>query len=346
MNTHGFPAGITRTQCAVGIRRAAAGRLDRTAFPVAAADRPGDTVNNEEGAGALDARRATAGVGIANLAVCILGADHLGHARLRRGRLAATKPRARQYSGAHEAQRPPAIDRGAPDPREAIKCVSVHLNAPSRRRSSLSVTSGRARTGAGTSQPTPVVPTSSVAGLGRQLCGEVGARPLTPSAGLGADATVLHAMLGVPLALLATEPAGRGASLEGRRHELRFAGSLARDDAAGRLTEVGAVEIEPDSADQHGDIGLAQTRISTGRASLRTVDTGANAGQERVIRVCRVGMGVEHRLGKAHRNPSFLIEVIEWVRSQPQRRDLIPHALGRARRWLAWLRRSVARGSS
>jgi hypothetical protein len=59
---------------------------------------------------------------------------------------------------------------------------------------------------------------------------------------------VLHPVLRVPLALVTAKLAGRGARLEGRNDHLRFERGLTRDDAAGRVAEIGTIEIEPDAA--------------------------------------------------------------------------------------------------
>src|SRR5688500_11595396 len=91
---------------------------------------------------------------------------------------------------------------------------------------------------------TRLVPRSFVACLGRQLCEEAVAGLLTGPAGLGTDATMLHAVLRMPLALVATEPAGGRACLEGGPNQLRFERRLPRHHAAGRIAQIGAVEIE------------------------------------------------------------------------------------------------------
>jgi hypothetical protein len=123
---------------------------------------------------------------------------------------------------------------------------------------------------------------------------------LTGSAGLSTHTTVLHAVLSMSLALVTAEAAGGRAGLEGRSNHVRFEGGLARDNATSRITEIGTIEIEPDAAGKRFRIGLAQTRISARRASLRAIEASADTGHKRVICDGRLGMRLDHRLGKAH----------------------------------------------
>ena len=73
-------------------------------------------------------------------------------------------------------------------------------------------------------------------------------RLLTGSTRLGANAAVLHAVLGVHLAFFAAESTRRCASLKSGGDDLSIERCLARHDAAGRFTEIGTIEIEPDAA--------------------------------------------------------------------------------------------------
>jgi hypothetical protein len=115
---------------------------------------------------------------------------------------------------------------------------------------------------------------------------------------------VLHPVLRVQLALVTAKAAGRSARLEGRRNHVSFERGLTRDDATGRITEIGTIEIEPDAAGERFRVSLAQTRISARRTRLRAVETGADAGQDCVIGDDRLRMRLDHGLRETHRDSS------------------------------------------
>lgn len=104
---------------------------------------------------------------------------------------------------------------------------------------------------------------------------------LTPAARLGADATVLHAMLGMLLAFITTEFACLRACLEKRPAQRRLERRLARLDITGCRADVGAVQIEADAADQHLNLLFTKAGIGAGGASLRAIETRADALDER-----------------------------------------------------------------
>jgi hypothetical protein len=136
------------------------------------------------------------------------------------------------------------------------------------------------------------------------LTAECVTRLLTGSAGLSADPTVLHPVLRMLLALISAKAAGRGTRLEGRSNHVSFERGLTRDDAAGRITEIGTIEIEPDAASERFRVGLTQTRISAGRTRLRAVETGTDAGHEGAIGDDRLRMRLDHGLRKTHGDSS------------------------------------------
>ena len=128
----GFPAGITTGLHTVGVRRATSGSLCGAALAVATAGRPLDTRDDEERAEPLLAEPSRTGVSIPILAIRILGAGHLRCTRLRRRRLAAADPGPRDDASSDQAQRPPTVSRGCPEPCHAIEHVSIHADFPSR----------------------------------------------------------------------------------------------------------------------------------------------------------------------------------------------------------------------
>lgn len=85
--------------------------------------------------------------------------------------------------------------------------------------------------------------------LGREGRQQVGARLLTAPAGIGADGTMLvHRR--VLRALRAADLAGPLASLHLAAQQTPIGLGLARQEPAGRIADVGAVEIEADTAYQ------------------------------------------------------------------------------------------------
>jgi hypothetical protein len=136
------------------------------------------------------------------------------------------------------------------------------------------------------------------------LCGylrdELIAGQVAMAAGISADAAVLHAVRGMSLALLSAEPTGGGAGLEGGGDHLRIEGRLPGDDAAGRVAEIGAVEIEPDTARERFRVRFGEAGVGTGGAGLGAVETGTNAGQQRVVAENRLRMRLDHGSGETH----------------------------------------------
>lgn len=131
---------------------------------------------------------------------------------------------------------------------------------------------------------------SHTATLRRELAQQRVARFLAGSTRFGADAAVLHAVLRVPLALVTAEPAGGCAGTERGSGELGIKRCLAGNDASGRVTDIGAIEIEPDAADQIFDGLFAKAGVSARRACLCAVEASANAGQQLVIAHDWLGM--------------------------------------------------------
>lgn len=129
---------------------------------------------------------------------------------------------------------------------------------------------------------------------------------LTLPAGLSADTAMLHTMLGMPLTLVATEPAGGRARLKRGSNHFPVDLCLPGNNAPGGITQIGAVEIESDAAGEHLGILLTKTRISAGRTCLRAVETGTNARQQRVVRKSRLRMGLDHGVREAHWGSSKL----------------------------------------
>lgn len=105
---------------------------------------------------------------------------------------------------------------------------------------------------------------------------------LTAAACLGADATVFHAMLTVLLALVAAKLAGLGARLEERPTQRRLEGGLAGQRVSSRGADIGAIEVETNTADQRLHLLFAEAGVGAGSAGLRTVKAGADALDQRV----------------------------------------------------------------
>jgi hypothetical protein len=110
---------------------------------------------------------------------------------------------------------------------------------------------------------------------------------------------MLHAVRGVPFALVAAEAAGGRARLERGGNRLRLERRLARDDAADRVAQIGAIEVEPDAEDQIVDGLLAEAGIRTRGAGLGAVEAGADAGDQRVVVKGRSGVGFGSWLGRS-----------------------------------------------
>ena len=109
----------------------------------------------------------------------------------------------------------------------------------------------------------------------------------------GADPAVL-VVLGVTVALLGADAAGRRAGLHRRAKHADVALGLARRDAAGGVAQLGAVETETDAADHGLDVGLGQIGVRAGGAGGVAVGALLDAADERVaIAVGRMRMRVD-----------------------------------------------------
>jgi hypothetical protein len=102
---------------------------------------------------------------------------------------------------------------------------------------------------------------------------------LAAAAELGADAA-MFVVGGVPRALFGTAAAGDGAGLDRGAKEGEIRRGLAGQDAACRLTDIGAIEIETDAADQLRQVCLAETGVSAAGAGGRTVEALLDTAKE------------------------------------------------------------------
>jgi hypothetical protein len=86
---------------------------------------------------------------------------------------------------------------------------------------------------------------------------------------------------GVPLALGPTDLTGRHAGLELGPQQAPIRLGLPGDQPAGRITDVGAVQVQPNAANQHLELRLAETGVSAGGAALGTIEASLNALRQR-----------------------------------------------------------------
>jgi hypothetical protein len=86
----------------------------------------------------------------------------------------------------------------------------------------------------------------------------------------------------MPLALLATGAAGHGARLDRCADDAEIGCRLAGQNAAGRVADVGAVEIEANAADQLLHVSLGEADVGAARAGGRTVEALVDTAQEHV----------------------------------------------------------------
>ena len=136
-------------------------------------------------------------------------------------------------------------------------------------------------------------------GLGRRLrqrVEEALARLLAAAAGLGADAAVL-VLVGVLLALLGAEAAGRAEGLDLLADERVLRLRLAREDAAGGGADVGAVEVGADALAELGGLLLREAGVGAGRAGLLALEAVIDAGDEGVEVIDGGRMGGEDVAG-------------------------------------------------
>jgi hypothetical protein len=85
----------------------------------------------------------------------------------------------------------------------------------------------------------------------------------------------------MPLTLFPADAASLHAGLHGRPGELWFELGLPAEDVSRRGADIAAVQTQPDAADQHADVGLAEIRVRAGCAALRAVEAGVDAGEQR-----------------------------------------------------------------
>src|SRR5687767_2208802 len=97
------------------------------------------------------------------------------------------------------------------------------------------------------------------------------ARPLAATALLGADPAVLHPMRGVDLALVGATAARLDACSEHCAGYLCVIASSAADDASRRRTDVGAVEVQPNTGCELLDVFLAEAVVRALGARLGAV---------------------------------------------------------------------------
>ncbi len=92
---------------------------------------------------------------------------------------------------------------------------------------------------------------------------------------------MLH-VLRMPLALFTAQPTRPGAGLKRRPRHLRIERRLSREDLASGVADVGAVEVEPNTAGQHLYVPLAEAGVRAGGTGLFTVEAGLDALHQRV----------------------------------------------------------------
>jgi hypothetical protein len=85
----------------------------------------------------------------------------------------------------------------------------------------------------------------------------------------------------MPLTLLPADAASLHAGLHGRPGELWLELGLPTEDVPRRRADIAAVQTQPDAADQHADVVLAEIRVRAGCAALRAVEAGVDAGKQR-----------------------------------------------------------------
>jgi hypothetical protein len=123
----------------------------------------------------------------------------------------------------------------------------------------------------------------------------------TSATDLGANTAVLM-VIGVPLTLVTAQSARLSARLHDHPRQLRLNLRLPAYDSLCRRTDIAAVLAQADTADQRGDIVLAEIGVGAGRTALGTVRarldavskcTGLHDGARRVR--------LQHLLRVSHR---------------------------------------------
>jgi hypothetical protein len=113
---------------------------------------------------------------------------------------------------------------------------------------------------------------------------------LTPMARLSAHLAMLM-MMGMLLTFRPAYPARQQADLELFLQQAPFRLRPAGKHLPGRLTHIGAIQIQPDAANQPMHFGFAETGIGAGRTTLGAVITRLNTFRERIhIHVRETGM--------------------------------------------------------
>src|SRR3954447_22385 len=80
-------------------------------------------------------------------------------------------------------------------------------------------------------------------------------------AGFGAD-PAMRVHLGMLLALLRAQPAGRGTGVEHAADHLLVRAGASRSEASSDVADIGTIKIEPNALCQLGDVVLAEAGIS------------------------------------------------------------------------------------
>jgi hypothetical protein len=136
---------------------------------------------------------------------------------------------------------------------------------------------------------------------GQQLAAGIFATP----AGFGADAAVF-VMTGVPVTFCPAEFASRSADLELETQQVPICLGLPREHLPCGKAYVGAVQVEPDAADEHVQLLLAETGISAGGATLSAAITFFNTPyQGLLIHLHLARVGLYHILSMHHNQTSY-----------------------------------------
>ncbi len=104
---------------------------------------------------------------------------------------------------------------------------------------------------------------------------------LAAATSLGADAAMLHALLAMALALVATEPACLRACLELGAKQWRLEGGLTGHDRSGRGANISAVQVKANTAHKRLYMPLAEASVCARNAGLGAVCAGADTLDQR-----------------------------------------------------------------
>ena len=122
---------------------------------------------------------------------------------------------------------------------------------------------------------------------------QIATRLLAATADLRADAAVIMVRR-VALALNGARTTHDDARLDRCPNDAQIDFGLAGQDAADRVADIGAVEIEPDGPDQLQCVWLAKTGVGAAGARGGTVVAVVNTAQEQVtIQADRPGMSLD-----------------------------------------------------